>query len=327
MASEAQSASRAALPMLSARIGAKPGEATLACFAFDAVDQVGATGLGLAFLGGELVHELWQSNGELSQGQEGDVHWRRVGQLLYLECVLPDDGLVDPALLAEQAYQQLLAVASAQACPNLLRAWNYMAGINQGEGDQERYRRFCLGRARALESAGIDEPALCAGTAIGGDDPNLRIMLLAGSEAGINIENPRQVSAYHYPRIYGPRSPSFARATALPRSDGQALLMISGTASVVGHKTLHEGDLEAQIEEIRLNLDALLAESARRLNRPGLASFNEQSLVRVYVRHAADWPRIEARMAEIWPGVPLAGLLGDICRADLLLEVEAVLAA
>jgi chorismate lyase / 3-hydroxybenzoate synthase len=154
----------------------------------------------------------------------------------------------------------------------------------------------------------------------------LRIMLLCGATPGINIENPRQVSAYHYPRIYGPRSPSFARATALVPDDGPALLMISGTASVVGHESVHGGDLDGQIEEIRLNLDALLETSAARLGRPALAHFGPDSLMRVYVRAAGDWPRIAQRFAEIWPGVPLVGLRGDICRADLLLEVEAVTA-
>lgn len=313
--------------MLSASRRPRPGVAILARFGLGSPGDARLSSLGLDFLGGSLTEELWQLPGNLREGRHGDLLWRLAGGLLYLECVLPDPGRTDPASLAEQAYRQLLAAAELHGCPKLLRAWNYMPGINLGEGDQERYRRFCLGRARALEAAGVDAPALCAGTAIGGDDPHLRVMLLAGTEAGINIENPRQVSAYHYPRMYGPSSPSFARATALPRSDGQALLMISGTASVVGHETLHEGDLDAQIDEIRLNVEALLAESVRRLDRPGLAHLDGHSLVRVYVRHAEDWPHIQARLGEIWPGVPLAGLRGDICRADLLLEVEAVLAA
>lgn len=312
--------------VLSAAAASQADQAVLARFDFRGPNEAGGSELGLDFLGGELVREFWQVAGPVSSGQAGEILWRRAGELAYLECVLADDGSEDPAVLAEQAYRELLAVAERHECPRLLRAWNFLPAINEGAGDQERYRRFCLGRAHALEAAGIDAPELCAGTAIGGDDPHLRIMLLCGAVGGINIENPRQVSAYHYPRIYGPRSPSFARATALSAGTGPALLMISGTASVVGHESLHEGDLDAQIEEIRLNLEALLAESVRRLERPGLAGFGPTSLIRVYVRHAEQWPRIQQRFAEIWPGVPLVGLRGDICRADLLLEVEAVTA-
>lgn len=327
MSGQAQFGMHVGGPVLSADTVRRPNETVLARFALDPAGGDEASSLGLDFLGGQLVEEFWQLPGAPRQGQQGALFWRQAGGLLYLEYVLPDAGERDPAILAEGAYRQLLEAAASNGCPKLLRAWNYMPGINLGQGDEERYRRFCLGRAQALETAGIDQPELCAGTAIGGDDPHLRIMLLTGSEAGVNIENPRQVSAYHYPRLYGPSSPSFARATALPRDDGRVLLMLSGTASVVGHETVHAGDLDAQIEEIRLNVAALLNESARCMNRPGLGRLDENSLVRVYVRHARDWPRIEARLAEIWPGVPLAGLRGDICRADLMLEVEAVLTA
>jgi len=154
----------------------------------------------------------------------------------------------------------------------------------------------------------------------------MRIFLLTGSRPGINIENPRQVSAYRYPRIYGPRSPSFARATALPQPDGQMLLMISGTASVVGHETLHEGDLIAQLDEIERNLRALLGESAARLARPGLKTFGPDALLRAYVRYRDDWPAVRDHLARAWPGVSVVGLEGDICRTDLLVEIEAVCA-
>src|SRR5699024_7860842 len=125
-------------------------------------------------------------------------------------------------------------------------------------------------------------------------------------------------------RRYGPRSPSFARATAVAAADESAWLMISGTASVVGHRTAHEDDVHAQLEEIIRNLESLMAESARRLGHSGLADFGENSLLRVYVRHAGDWPAVERRLRERWPLPRLAGLRGDVCRSDLLVEIEAV---
>ncbi len=318
----------AALGKLSLSVGpqARPDQAVLMSFGLTRATAPGLSEIGLAWLGGDLEAEFWLTPGALSgSGRAGDILWRQAGGLLYLECVLPDNGSIDPANMAEAVYLRLLRQAERCDCPRLLRAWNYLPAINLGDGDAERYRRFCLGRARAFDRAGIDAADLCAGTAIGGNDPHLRVMLLCAAEPGIHIENPRQLSAYRYPRVYGPRSPSFARATGVPLADGGVLLMISGTASVVGHETLHPGDIEAQIDEIRLNLEALLAESGRRLGRAGELAFDEHSLVRVYVRHADHWPRVEARLRDSWPSVPLAGLRGDVCRSDLLLEVEAVL--
>ncbi|MEE4304250.1 MAG: hypothetical protein V2J19_08830 [Wenzhouxiangella sp.] len=283
-----------------------------------------AAGCGLAWLGGDLVDERWAVDAPVSAGSEDDLRWRRAGDLLFLALEWPDDPADDPAAAVEAAYDRLLAAAAAAGCRLLLRAWNYLPAINAGAGDAERYRRFCLGRAAALEKAGYGDGELCAGTAIGSDEPMLRIYLLCAPEPGINIENPRQVSAYRYPRQYGPRSPSFARATAIAGPGDAMLLMISGTASVVGHRTLHEDDVAAQLEEIIRNLESLMAQSARDLGRPGLAEFGDGSLLRVYVRHADDWPLIEQRLRRRWPAARLAGLRGDVCRSDLLVEIEAV---
>ncbi|MCC5866631.1 MAG: hypothetical protein JJU31_16030 [Wenzhouxiangella sp.] len=298
-------------------------EPALAAFAF--AEAGGAVlRVGLDFLGGDLLCESWLVDRPVASGQADGVSWRQAGELLLLSWDVEDDSTVDPAELADRAYGRLIAQARQQGCPHLLRAWNFMPAINQGEGDSERYRRFCLGRARSLEQVGIDAPGLCAGTAIGGDDPRLRVFILAGRQPGINIENPRQISAYRYPRIYGPRSPSFARATALPQPGGQVLLMISGTASVVGHRTLHEGDLIGQLKEIESNFHSLLSESASRLGRGKLVRFGAGSLLRVYLRRAEDWPATRDFLAQAWPKVPVVALRGDICRSDLLVEIEAV---
>lgn len=308
---------------LSVEPGREPDGSSLLQFAL-AESRDGAAGCGLEWLGGDLQDESWQVEARVTAGVAGDIAWRRAGQLLFLALEQPDDPASDPADAVEGAYQRLLAAAAGQGCRHLLRAWNYLPAINRGEGDAERYRRFCLGRAAALEKAGYRDGELCAGTAIGGDEPRLRIYLLCAPEPGINIENPRQVSAYRYPRRYGPRSPSFARATAVAGPGESTLLMTSGTASVVGHRTVHPDDVDAQLEEVIRNLETLLSESARKLGRPGLAEFDASSLLRVYVRQAGDWPAIDRRLRQRWPGVRLAGLRGDVCRSDLLVEIEAV---
>lgn len=279
-------------------------------------------GPGLPFLGGALESEHWLADGPISQGRRGDVAWRRAEGIVFL-AFEGEDGH-DLAAVTEAGYRQILETAARHACPHLLRAWNYMPRINEGGGDEERYRRFCEGRSRAMEAGGIGEAALCAGTAIGGEDPALRIYALAGAEPGVPIENPRQLSAYRYPPRYGPRSPSFARATALRQPDGGALLLVSGTASVVGHRTVHPGQLDAQLRELTVNLSTLIRHAARRLGRAATGGIDESTLLRAYCRHAADWPRVRDHLAGAWPGARVAGLRGDICRRELLVEIEAV---
>ena len=180
-----------------------------------------------------------------------------------------------------------------------------------------------MGRARGLGA--FDTSQLPAATAIGRCDADRRIQVywLAARLPGTPVENPRQVSAYRYPRQYGPQAPSFARAM-LPPAGSEMPLMLSGTASVVGHASQHEGELLAQLDETFANFDALIA-SARR-HRPELpAAFGPGSRLKVYVRDAADLPAVaEAFEARYGDRLPRLLLHAAICRRELALEIDGV---
>lgn len=265
-------------------------------------------GPGLEFLGGDYDHEYWCAPED---------------QLCAIVLSEPDDPEADAAVGAEVLYRKLIRTLGESRFGYPLRLWNYFPAINHGEDDRERYRRFCVGRGKALEAAGLNDARMCAATAIGGEHPVMQLVALAGVSPGISIENPRQVSAWNYPRRYGPRQPAFARATGIDLENGRAGLLVSGTASVIGHATAHPGDALAQTDEAASNLDALLGHAAGVMNRPNLARFNGDSLARVYVRHAEDWPAIEQRLRRRWPALRLCALRGDVCRGDLLVEIEA----
>lgn len=280
-------------------------------------------GTGLVALGGDYSRECWNVPSVIDGGEYSDGWWRAGRQLMAVTMARSDAIDDDPEALVFEMYRELIARVRSAGFPELLRIWNYIPGINHGRGDAERYRRFCLGRGRALSEAGLDDAEMCAATAIGSNDDRFRVFALAGRYPGYSFENPRQVSAWRYPSVYGPRSPAFARATAVTLEGGQAGLLISGTASVVGHATAHAGDVRAQTAEAAANIEALLEEAAAQLNRAELARFGSASLARVYIRHAGDWPVVAQYLRRRWPVVKLAGLRGDICRRDLLVEIEA----
>ena len=186
----------------------------------------------------------------------------------------------------------------------------------------ERYRQFNVGRQDAFLSHGRsvigNVPAACAlGSAAGG----LQIAFLAARAEPIGIENPRQVSAYHYPSQYGPRSPTFSRA-CLAHLGGRDLLFISGTASIVGHRTLHEGDVAAQARECLHNIQAVIAEANRRA--PGTDFRLDNLAYKVYVRRPEDLVKVRHELTQfIQAPVSAVFLQADVCRADLLVEIEA----
>ena len=257
--------------------------------------------------------ELWQVEGAVERGREGSLCWSRGGGWLYVSIVLDEGEHGGLETTAALAYQTLQHFVDRQPEQQVLRIWNYLRDINLGEGDAERYKQFCSGRIAGMgESIAARYPAA---TAIGhhGAQPLLQVYLLASTSAGQRVENPRQVSAWRYPRQYGPTPPAFARAMSLPAGDG---LAISGTAAVLGHASAHVDDLNAQLMETFANLDALLASADL---PPG---FDTHSSLKAYVRYPADAPQVRTFMHDRLPGVPVLVLHGDICRRELLVEVD-----
>jgi chorismate lyase/3-hydroxybenzoate synthase len=257
--------------------------------------------------------EVWQVGAMVTCGRRGDVRWSSGGGWLFASVTLDEreaGGIEDAA---RQAYAQLRAFLDTRAERRVLRIWNYMAGINLGEGDAERYKQFCTGRAGGLGDFFAD--GFPAATAIGHHHrvPVLQVYLLACEDDGVAVENPRQVSAWRYPRQYGRTSPGFARGMLMPAHDA---LAISGTAAVVGHASAHEGDLEAQLDETLCNLEALLATA----DMP--SGFDTHSPLKGYVRRAGDVARVRDVLLRRLPGVPVLLMQGDICRRELLVEID-----
>lgn len=227
---------------------------------------------------------------------------------------------------AQRAYERLITCVRPSAHPYLLRIWNYFPAINAGDGDGERYRRFCVGRARGVDGRFNDPPP--AATAIGASEPGARlhIVALCASVPAIALENPRQTPAWRYPREYGPVSPGFSRGALLDADTDTPRLLASGTASIVGHVSQHLGDAAAQLRESLANLDALLAEGGVHARRRFDAAGCEA--LRVYLRDPADLAAAQAIVAAA--GLPLdrvAFLQGDVCRRELAVELEGVFAA
>ncbi len=224
----------------------------------------------------------------------------------------------------ERAYRALLADTRDSAHPCILRIWNYFAAINAGHGDGERYRCFCVGRARAVDVAFSAPPP--AATAIGtvGEPGRVQVVALCGERPGIALENPRQTPAWRYPREYGPVPPGFSRGALVGTGEG-ARLLASGTASIVGHVSRHPDDIEGQLTESLTNLDALLAEGGGRGGQRFALAGCEA--LRVYLRRAEDLPIAQAVIADAGlPSERTLYLRGDICRRELLVELEGVFA-
>lgn len=267
--------------------------------------------------------ELWLSDLPVSHGWDGDLGYSENGETLIVQLRLDEAALTPIEDKVYSAYRRIGEFVVARGYPELWRVWHYLGEINEGEGDAERYRQFCVGRYRALDDHAGFEMRLPAASAIGSRGGGLTLIAVAGKQPGRQVENPRQVSAFRYPRSYGLRSPSFSRATLLPWADG-AQLLVSGTASIVGHATACAGDTVGQLRQTAANLQALLAHAVL-TQLPGRDphEFKAESYC-VYLRHKEDLPLVQPLLHELFGDTPLQLLAGDICRRELLIEVEAM---
>ena len=277
------------------------------------------------------VCEVWRTAGPFRSGTAGLVHYRTNGQFVFGRVILAEadtdsaaDGGNGLRLASERAYAELFRCLATLGFAHIVRIWNYLPEINREVGGLERYRQFNEARQRAFKSfrgqVNGNVPAACAlGSPPGG---SLVIYFLAGADEGTAIESPRQIPAYDYPPQYGASSPTFSRAT-LTCAPSQPMLFVSGTASIVGHRTVHAGNVLAQTRETLINIRALVAEANRIAGRPVFVA--EQLKYKAYLRHPGDLRIVvdELRQA-LQPAAPIVYLNADVCRADLLVEIEAV---
>lgn len=272
--------------------------------------------------GGELV-ELWRGERPATLCSEGNARYACNGDYHFGVIEIDERQHGNVLSATASAYATIRRLQLRSGYPHMLRMWNHLDAINHGHGDEERYKQFCVGRGQSLE--GWEETGFPAATAIGrpvdaATGPALlQIFWIAGRRPGEILENPRQVSAFRYPRQYGPTSPSFSRAMLLREAD---LLMISGTASIVGHASLHPGDLLAQCAETLTNLRSVL-QRAQEMGASVDRDLGERSLLKVYLRSAQAVGEVTAFLRKnVGLTTPYLILQADICRQDLLVEMD-----
>lgn len=230
-------------------------------------------------------------------------------------------GLGREALQAATAgaYDQIRSELISRGAVHPVRLWNHIPGIHEPLGDGlDRYMAFNAGRYEALsEWFGGDQAfdtRVASASGVGHQGQDLVIHCLASDRPGRAVDNPRQTAPYRYSRKYGPLPPCFARATRIDRcgDGGQPLVLVGGTASIVGEESVHLGDLARQIEETLVNLATLAP----------LAGYRE---LRVYYPDPERLDELRDLLGGAFPGAErIEWVRADLCRSELLVEIEGI---
>lgn len=311
-----------------------PGRHVLGTVAFGERTALALTGQGhpelsipMSSPGFDSFREVWTTGAEPVTGARGNLAFAHDGEYLFISGALPPLPVYRKTV--REVYEAAFALVNELGYPHIFRMWNFVGDIigPNAEG-MEIYQDFVAGRAEAFASYGDGTGHMPAATGIGTRGEGISFTLLACREGHPrHVENQRQTPAYHYPEQYGPKPPSFARATRLHPAGagpGDGALFVSGTASILGHETVHRGDVGAQTDVVLENIAELI--SGPNLAAAGLDGGHELKdlrLVKVYVRHEADLPVVRDRCrAAFGPDTEVVYMNVAVCRDDLLVEIE-----
>jgi chorismatase len=271
------------------------------------------------------VVEVWAASGPVHTGEHRGLRYAHDGERLFGAVHIgPSVGCGEAA---RSAYRAAFDLVDRLGYPHLFRMWNLIEGITDRDADgAEVYAGFCVGRARAFDESPRPLPAA---TGIGSLGGGVGFCFLAHrSRRAVHLENPLQVPAHEYPRRYGPRSPSFARATWLEPGPGggRGVLHVSGTASILDDATACPGDVVRQCQVTLANMAALMgADNLARHGVPGGWALRDLDLVKVYVKRPRDVPVVTRLCREEFSRrAEVAVFAVDVCRPDLLVEIEGI---
>lgn len=272
-------------------------------------------------LAGARLAEVWLGDSVSETRHSGAIRFRENDDVVFGAVVAPQSRKIE--LVGLEAYEAILRFTKASGYPHLVRMWNHFPHINHEVAGLERYRSFCVGRHRAFQDFGYSfEADLPAASAVGSSGEGLVVYFVASRTPAAYIENRRQVSAFHYPAQYGPKSPSFSRG-AVKEWNGESQLFVSGTASIVNHETRHSGNVIKQLDETIHNMEIVLA-TATGERYEHYRDVDTVPLYKVYIRHPKDYEAVRDRLEPAVGRGKFLYLEADICRKDLLLEIEAI---
>ncbi len=229
--------------------------------------------------------------------------------------------------------------ASGLGFSNIVRQWSYIGEITNparsANGTTENYQFFNISRAKYYQDS-YWEKGYPSATGIGTNIPGCSVEFIAESFSTnkqiIALHNPNQQNAHGYSERYikplkeneGISTPKFERGKIVI---GKSVMdvYISGTAAILGEDSI-QGDIVRQTEITIKNILELI--SSKNLHDHGIQIDGELppfSIVRVYLKDKKDFETVQSICIKYFGIVPMIFVQADVCREELLVEIEAYL--
>jgi enamine deaminase RidA (YjgF/YER057c/UK114 family) len=254
--------------------------------------------------------------------------WRRNGvDFFMLQNIFGDTGIRDRYHQSCDMYDRAQAVLLEQGVSfkNVLRTWIYLSNILDWYSEfnrarNTRFTEFGLLGLSEKENTEAEHIYLPASTGILGENPagaaaTMDVLAVSPDSSGLSIAHTsgmQQKSPYRY-------GSAFSRAMTMKEKDVTHILL-SGTASIDEHgKTVFLNDTAAQIQKTFEVVQALIRHEG--------ASLSHIDEATVFFKSPQDFSLYQ-NIAEGFgvPDLPAIFLIADVCRDDLLFEIDAAIA-
>ncbi len=212
---------------------------------------------------------------------------------------------------------------------SIVRQWNYLEDIVCLDGDNQNYQEFNNARS-GFYGTSFEKTGYPAATGIGTNSGGLIVEFVAVNSTVVKtfpVDNEEQISAHKYSKevLIGVESelkttPKFERARYFELL-GKKMIFISGTASILGEKTVGIGD---PVEQTKVTIENIKRLYSENVLEP-LSGNNLQPKyghARVYIKNRKDFAAIRRTFRLHFGNLPVVYIIADVCRDDLLVEIE-----
>lgn len=213
---------------------------------------------------------------------------------------------------------------------DIVRQWNYIERITHMDANGQHYQLFNDARSNFYNKCQWSN-GYPAATGIGSQAGGVVVVfdaIKSSEQCSTPIDNPLQISAHAYSQQVLINSidthkttPKFERARYI---DGnEPTIHISGTAAIRGEASC-EQDIIGQTALTMENIDFLTSVENQGVNGVKQPCEMEYATSRIYIKHRNNLQQVSEWMAEHYPTTPALYLWADICRDELLIEIEGV---
>ena len=273
--------------------------------------------VGMPAINGKNLYEIWEVEDKVTRNTYNNINISKNKHCLFGSTIIDNKGSYEEIRLKIQRKYLDFFKISNESSMSIVKIWHYLPELLKLYPDNKtNYSLLCEAREKVYKDfyKNSDFPAA---TVIGIEGSKILIYFLAVScETYKVVENKRQVSSYDYPQNIFSEKPMFSRAVIFSfKNHTQKKIIISGTASIKGYQSVHKSDVIKQLDEALENYKTFAKLES-----------NPSNICRVYLTkyQMKNFSIVTKKLENFFGSNQYILLQGDICRNELLVEIEGI---